>query len=81
MLSKRRSKEEIMMNVLEATLDGASAYKIMCHSLLNYNQSKRYIDYALSLDLIRLDGNMYRITQKGKKYIELFRDKNLHMVR
>lgn len=72
MMSKKRIREEIMVKIVESTIDGANAHKIMCNSFVNYNQLKRYIRDALLLELIKVDGNIYKITPKGMKYIELF---------
>ncbi len=74
MSNKRRTKEEIIAQILESAMVEASKSRIMYESFLNYNQLEKYLEHALDLGLITNNNKRYTITSKGIEYLELFKE-------
>ncbi len=73
-MSKRRTKEEIIAQILESARVEVSKSRIMYESFLNYSQLEKYLGYTLDLGLIKHDNDRYAITSKGIEYLELFNE-------
>ncbi|GIU71759.1 MAG: hypothetical protein KatS3mg003_1238 [Candidatus Nitrosocaldaceae archaeon] len=69
---KRRNKEEILADILHASINGATKSRIMYNSFLNYSQLEKYLNYALDLGLLEHNNSIYKITDKGREYLNLF---------
>ena len=74
MNNKRRTKEEIIAQILQSALDGASKSRIMYNSFLNYNQLEKYLEYMVDLGLVKCDDKVYKVTRKGVEYLALFKE-------
>lgn len=74
MSNKRRTKEEIIAQILESSKAGVPKSRIMYQSFLNYSQLEKYLEYVLNLGLIQNDGKLYTITEKGIEYLESFNE-------
>jgi predicted transcriptional regulator len=71
---KYRSRTEIVAMILDSAIAGATKTKIMYKAFLSYNQLKEYLSYMAENDLIRYEEGtqLYRITDKGRKYIQVY---------
>jgi len=71
---KYRSRTEIVAMILDSATTGATKTKIMYKAFLSYNQLKEYLSYMTENDLIRYEEGtqLYRITDKGRKYIHVY---------
>ena len=69
---KNRSRTELASNILEAANGGANKTKIMYRAFLSYAQLKEYLAMLTLNGLIAHDveGEMYRTTSNGIKFIE-----------
>jgi predicted transcriptional regulator len=67
-----RSRTELASNILEAANGGATKTKIMYKAFLSYAQLKEYLAMLIQNGLIAHDveGEMYRTTSNGTKFIE-----------
>jgi predicted transcriptional regulator len=73
---KNRSRTELASNVLEAANGGATKTKIMYKAFLSYAQLKEYLAMLTQNGLILHDveGEVYRTTNNGIKFIETSRE-------
>jgi predicted transcriptional regulator len=69
---KYRGRTELASNILEAANGGATKTKIMYKAFLSYAQLKEYLAMLIQNGLIAHDveGEMYRTTSNGTKFIE-----------
>ena len=73
---KNRSSLEIISMILETVGDsGAIQAKIMYKVYLSFLQMKEYLSETMRHELIVYDerAQIYRITEKGKRFLELYR--------
>ena len=75
---KNRSRTELASNILEAANGGATKTKIMYRAFLSYGQLKEYLAMLTQNGLIAHDveGEMYRTTSNGIKFLESSRQLN-----
>jgi predicted transcriptional regulator len=69
---KNRSRTELASNILEAANGGANKTKIMYRAFLSYAQLKEYLAMLTQNGLMvhELEGEMYRTTSNGIKFLE-----------
>ena len=69
---KNRSRTELASNILEAANGGATKTRIMYRAFLSYAQLKEYLAMLTQNGLLSHDveGEMYRTTNNGIKFIE-----------
>jgi predicted transcriptional regulator len=69
-----RDRDEIFALILEACQEPATRTKIMYKSLLNFHQVNSYVRVLLERHLIKQkEGTQtFRITTKGRKYLDLY---------
>ena len=71
---KYRSRFEILSNILKvAASNKASKTRLMYGAYLSYTQIEEYMDFVLHQGLISQvsDTNLYQLTEKGMKYLNL----------
>lgn len=75
---KYRSRTELASNILEAANGGATKTKIMYKAFLSYAQLKEYLAMLVQNGLVARDveGEKYRTTSNGIKFIENTRELN-----
>jgi predicted transcriptional regulator len=75
---KYRSRTELASNILEAANGGATKTKIMYKAFLSYAQLKEYLAMLIQNGLVAHDveGEKYRTTSNGIKFIESTRELN-----
>lgn len=71
----RRSRSEIIIDILVEALKGASKTRIMYRANLNFLRFKRYFSELESKELITVSSNpgtgiVYQTTDKGKALLE-----------
>lgn len=72
---KHRSSTELIASVLEATAgipEGELSTKVMYKSNTNQKELKEYLENLLRFELLEYENRRYRITDKGKKFLELY---------
>jgi predicted transcriptional regulator len=77
---KYRSRTDILASILDSVnnIDGAGITTVMYKSFLSHYQLKKYMAIMLKNDLIRFDDErrLYRITDKGIRFLQLFNHMN-----
>lgn len=70
----RRSRENIIAEIIRATLPGATKTKIMFKAGLNFKQLGGYIDFLCTNEFLFHDvpSRSYRATSKGIAYVEKY---------
>ena len=77
---KYRSRTDIFASILESVnnLNGAGITTIMYKSFLSHYQLKKYMAIMLKNNLVKFheDEHLYKITEKGVKFLQLFTNIN-----
>ena len=77
---KYRSRTDIFASILQSanTSKGVGITTIMYKSFLSHYHLKKYLSIMLDNDLIKLeaDEHLYRITEKGLRFLQLFSNIN-----
>lgn len=75
-MGKYRSRLQIIADVLSVAADGAKKVQIMFKANLSYALLCRYLAEVVDAGLVRLedDPNRYRLTRKGREFLERFRE-------
>jgi predicted transcriptional regulator len=71
-MSRKRSSEMIMQNILEVCSSGASKTKIVYRSNLNFNTVNSYMNQLMNsglLDVIQGEPITYMTTKKGSEFM------------
>lgn len=78
----RRSKAQIMSDILEICIDGANKTKIVYNANLNFKMLNSYLDALTKKGLIHLrkdHGNEYVTTEEGIRMLETCRSIDLEL--
>ncbi len=70
---KRRTRIEIILDILENSMDGATKTRIVYGSNLNFNLASSYLDFLLKKNMISIesgDKKIYRTTEKGTDFLK-----------
>ena len=69
-----RSREEIVISMLEAATFPVNKTSIMCKARLSYTQLTWYLEFLQDKGLIAGDkGKMWTVTGKGRDYMHAYR--------
>ena len=68
-----RSREEIVIAILEAATFPVNKTSIMCKARLSYNQLTWYFEFLQGKGLIACDKRMWTVTGKGRDYMHACR--------
>ena len=73
-MNKYRNKFEIVADILRIVKDGAHKTEIMYKGNLSYSMLTRYLSKLLTAGLVSIasESNSYKITDKGKLFLERF---------
>ena len=73
---RKRHKLEIMADILQVLekCGGAKKTEIVYKANLNAERAKEYIDFLLNKGLIRYNGSLYHITEKGRGFLQRFNE-------
>ena len=69
---KYRSRTDIISMILEAARSGSTRTRIMYKAYLSYAQVLQYLKFLQEQDLVTYekDKQLYRLTEKGLKYLD-----------
>lgn len=74
----KRSRFEIMADILSSAKDGGNKTRIVYEAYLNFRQAEEYLNYLMEEDLITTyserNRTIYYTTEKGVKMLEWFND-------
>ncbi|ALG97222.1 hypothetical protein AVT97_gp59 [Sulfolobales Virus YNP2] len=70
---KKRSKYEIIYNVLEQCQTGSKKTWVMYKANLSYDLTTSYLDELIKMGLVEPKDGLYYITEKGKQFLELLK--------
>ncbi len=75
-MGKYRSRLQIIADVLSVTIHGTRKVQIMFKANLSYALLCRYLADVMEAGLVCCEENpnLYRITQKGRNFLERFRE-------
>ena len=77
---KYRSRTDIFASILQSANNpkGVGITTIMYKSILSHYQLKKYLSIMLENDLIKVeeDEHLYKITEKGLRFLQLFTNIN-----
>jgi predicted transcriptional regulator len=65
----RRSRFEIVADILQTCLSPRRKTRIMCKVKLNFTQANEYLSQLTSLGLLSQDKGKYKTTAKGRRFI------------
>jgi predicted transcriptional regulator len=74
--TRRRSREEVLGEIIRAASEGTIKTRIMYKAALNSRQLKRYLQLLIKQGLVQFDENdkTYLSTEKGKVYLRRLED-------
>jgi len=73
-MTRYRNSLQIIGDILNAVGDGAKKTRIMYIANLSYKLLGKYLDKTVGAGLIDQNNDLYRVTEKGKIFLERFDD-------
>ncbi len=74
----KRSRYEIMVEILEVAVNGANVTKIVYSANINFKMAQDYLFYLMKCELIEISSRngkkVYKTTDKGKTFIKKYRE-------
>ncbi len=74
----KRSRFEIMVDILSSAKEGANKTKIVYEGMLNFKQAGEYLNFLIGVELLTtyLESNktIYRTTDKGIEMLEKYKE-------
>jgi|Deesub1362A_J573_1020465.scaffolds.fasta_scaffold01556_8 predicted transcriptional regulator len=74
---KRRSRFDIIIDILNVSVDGVNKTKIVYEANLNFKQAKEYIDFLIEAELMEekthRNAKIYQTTERGKELLKNFK--------
>ncbi len=74
MAQQKRSPPEIIAQILEATIQHKRKTQIMYDVRVDFRTLEKYLEYLLTKGLLEKNGANYRATEKGKQFVEKYKD-------
>ncbi|TRM73419.1 hypothetical protein DJ528_11755, partial [Sulfolobus sp. B5] len=74
LLKKKRNSLEITITMLEACTDGINKTKLMYKVNLSTRPFNKYLNQLVKSGYIKREGNLYKLTEKGMKYLQRARE-------
>jgi predicted transcriptional regulator len=71
---KYRSRPEIIAEMLQSAVGGATKTRLMYGAFLSHNQMMEYLKFLLDKNMIAQigDGNRYAPTEKGLQFLRMY---------
>lgn len=69
----RRNDLQIQADLLDIARAGSNKTRLVYQGNLNFSVIKPYLERMLGLDLMRFVDGFYTTTEKGRKFVEVFR--------
>ena len=82
MQKKRRDREEIMFEILNAAIEPATRTRLIYASFLSNTELRQYISLLLENKMLEVDPVTkvrFKITEEGRKFLDLYADMNRMM--
>jgi predicted transcriptional regulator len=82
MQKKRRDREEIMFEILNAAIEPATRTRLIYASFLSNTELRQYISLLLENKMLEVDPvtkAKFKITEEGRKFLDLYADMNRMM--
>jgi len=70
---KKRSKYEIVHDILDTISPGTKLTHVMYKSNLSYEVTRKYLDKLIEKELIMQKDNLYYLTEKGQMLLEILK--------
>ncbi|MFO7967780.1 MAG: DUF4364 family protein [Archaeoglobaceae archaeon] len=74
----KRSRFEIMVDILSSAKEGVNKTKVVYEAYLNFKQAEDYLNFLMEAELISTDSNgnqtIYQTTDKGLEMMERYKD-------
>jgi len=70
---RKRSRYEIIHDILETVTQGARFTNIMYRANLSYDNTRRYVEKLLQKELIMQKDGLYYLTEKGLKLLDILK--------
>ncbi len=79
----KRSRHEIIVEILEVAVDGANVTKIVYRANINFKMAQDYLSYLIKygfIEILAKNGKkVYKTTDKGKTFIRKYKElEDLH---
>jgi predicted transcriptional regulator len=74
---KRRSRNDIAVDILKVAMNGARKTSIVYEVNLNFNIAKKYLEMLKDKELIKHENGLFTTTSKGKVYHEMAKELKL----
>jgi predicted transcriptional regulator len=74
---KRRSRTDIVVDILKVTMNGAKKTHIVYEVNLNFNIAQKYLEMLSEKELVRRENGLFITTDKGKVYQEIAKELKL----
>ncbi len=71
---RRRNRLEITITMLEGCINGINKTKLMYMVNLSTRPFNKYLDILIKNGYIKKEGKLYKLTDKGMKYLERARE-------
>ena len=68
----RRSRFEIVADILQTCLSPQCKTRVMCKVKLNFTQANEYLSQLTSLGLLSQEKRKYKTTDKGRRFISAY---------
>jgi predicted transcriptional regulator len=68
----RRSRFEIVADIIQACLLPRGKTRVMCKVRLNFTQANAYLSQLTSLGLLSKENGKYKTTDKGRQFISAY---------
>lgn len=68
---KKRSRNDIVIDILRVTMNGAKKTHIVYEVNLNFNLAHKYLEMLNEKELIRQENGLFFTTDKGKVFHEM----------
>ena len=74
---KRRSRTDIVVDILKVTMNGAKKTHIVYEVNLNFNIAQKYLEMLSEKELTRHENGLFITTNKGRVYQEIAKELKL----
>ena len=74
----KRSRHEIIVEILEVAIGGANVTKIVYRANINFKMARSYLTYLVKYGFIEIlaenGKNVYKTTDKGRTFIKKYKE-------
>lgn len=69
---KYRSRVDIIAEILQAAMKGASKARLMYGAYLSYAQLQEYLEFVMQKELLIYEDGIYRLSSKGLHFLNVY---------